>query len=108
MGLGNKNSFDEFFSNFQLNENTYLLALQCTLQKPTLFLKCKPCDIHTNSFNIHARPLWETNIDAQYILDPYASVAYITLITNYLHTITIIITFQKNFESKINHSNIRF
>jgi hypothetical protein len=32
-----------------MNENIYLLALECTLWKPILFLKCKPCDICTNS-----------------------------------------------------------
>jgi hypothetical protein len=39
--------------------------------KTNLFLKQKPNDIRTNVFGIHARPLWRTNKDAQYILDPY-------------------------------------
>jgi hypothetical protein len=39
------------------------------IQKPTLFLKRKPNDIYINGFGIHARPLWGTNTDAQYILD---------------------------------------
>jgi hypothetical protein len=59
-----------------MNKYIYLLALQCTLWKPTLFLKCKPCDIRINSFSIHVGPLWEANIDAQYILDPYATTTY--------------------------------
>jgi hypothetical protein len=50
------------------------------LQKPTLFLKCKPCDIHTNSFNIHVGPLWEENKYAQYILNPYVIAAYCTFV----------------------------
>jgi hypothetical protein len=29
-----------------------------------------------NSFSIHVGPLWEANIDAQYILDPYATTTY--------------------------------
>jgi hypothetical protein len=37
MGLGMEISFHEFLLELQLNENTYLLTLQCTLQKPTLF-----------------------------------------------------------------------
>lgn len=32
--------------------------------------------IYTNAFGIYVRPLWETNIDAQYILDPYAITLY--------------------------------
>ncbi len=46
MGLGLKVSFDEFFIELQIDETIYLLL--CTLRKPTLFLECKPCDIHTN------------------------------------------------------------
>jgi hypothetical protein len=64
MGLGMEISFHEFLLELQINENTYLLALQCTLQKQTLFLKCKLYDICTNIFNIHARLLCEANIDA--------------------------------------------
>jgi hypothetical protein len=53
MGLGNENSFNKFLLNFQMDKDIYLLALWCTLQKLTLFIKRKPCDIRTNSFNIH-------------------------------------------------------
>jgi hypothetical protein len=59
-----------------MNKDIYLLTLQCTLWKPTLFLKCKPCDIRINSFSIHVGPLWEANTNAQYILDPYATIIY--------------------------------
>jgi hypothetical protein len=37
MGLSTKVSFHEFFVKLQIDQNTYLLALQCTLHKPTLF-----------------------------------------------------------------------
>ncbi len=56
----------------------YLLALKCKIWKPTLFLKCKPNDIWTNVFNIHARPLCEANTNAQFILDPYIPTIYCT------------------------------
>jgi hypothetical protein len=32
----------------------------------------------THVFNIHACPLWETNIDAQFILNPHIDVRYYT------------------------------
>jgi hypothetical protein len=48
------------------------------IQKLTLLLKQKPNDICTNGFGIHARPLWGANIDAQYILDRYATTLYYT------------------------------
>jgi hypothetical protein len=59
MGLGTEISFHEFFLELQIGKNTYWLALQCTLWKPILFLKCKPCDICTNVFNIHVGPFGE-------------------------------------------------
>ncbi len=62
----------------QLNEETYLLALQCTIRKLTLFLKHKPSDIRTNVFTIHLGPLWEANIDAQFILNPCIATTYCT------------------------------
>jgi hypothetical protein len=41
-----------------------------------LFLKHKWNDIRTNAFSIHVGPLWEINIDAQFIVDPYTLVVY--------------------------------
>ncbi len=78
MGLRNENYFDDFLSNLQMNEDIYFLALQCTLWKPILFLKCKPCDICTNFINKHVGLLWEANTNAQYILNPYATTIYYT------------------------------
>jgi len=57
MGIGLDIIIDEFFAKLQINEITYLLALQCTLCKLTLFLKHKPNDICTNVVDIHPRPL---------------------------------------------------
>jgi hypothetical protein len=67
MGLGLEIPFDQLFLELQLNEETYLLALQCTRRKLTLFLKHKPNDIQTFFFNIHVGPSWEVNINAQFI-----------------------------------------
>jgi len=78
MRLCLKFSFYQILSNLHLNEKTYLFVSQCTIWKPTLFLKHKPNDIQTNVFNIHVRPLWEANTHAQFILDPYVVVVYYT------------------------------
>jgi hypothetical protein len=69
-------TIDEFLANLQIDEITYMIALQCTLCKPTLFFKHKPNDICTNVFNIHGRPLWEANTNRQFTLNPYDIVAY--------------------------------
>jgi hypothetical protein len=64
MGLGEDISFEQILLDLKIDEETYILGLQHTIQKPTLFLKRKPNDIHINVFGIHARPLWGANIDA--------------------------------------------
>ncbi len=38
MGLGEDISFHKFLTNMFLNEETYILALKCTLQKSIVFL----------------------------------------------------------------------
>jgi hypothetical protein len=76
MGLGLQILFNEFLVKLQIDETIYLFALHCTLCKLTLIFYYKPCDIWTNVFNIHAWPLWDINIDAQFIIDPYANVVY--------------------------------
>jgi len=57
MSLSTKISFDEFLIQLQMDENTYLFTLQCTLHKPTIFLKHKPNDIRINIFNTSVNPV---------------------------------------------------
>jgi len=47
MGIGFDITIDDFFAKLQIDDITYLLALQCTLCKLTLFFKHKP--------NVYAR-----------------------------------------------------
>ncbi len=88
MGLCVEILFDQFLSCLQLNEYTYLLALLRAIQKLTFFLKHKPNDVRTNVFSIHARSLWEANINAQFILDPYTT----TYCTSYLTKVNKFVT----------------
>jgi hypothetical protein len=55
-----------------------ILALRSRLQKPTIFLKWNPIDIHTNSYGNFVGKLWQANIYAQFILNPYAITSYYT------------------------------
>jgi hypothetical protein len=70
--------FEKLLINLHINEENYIFALWSTIWKPILFLKCKVNDIQTNVFNIHARPMWEMNVNVQYILDPYFAIIYCT------------------------------
>jgi len=76
MGLGIEISFHEFLLELQIGKNIYLLALQCTLWKPILFLKRKPCAICTNVLNIHVGPIWGANTYVHFILDMYVANVY--------------------------------
>ncbi len=67
MGLSLEISFGKFIVELQIDETIYLFALCCTLRKLTLFFKHKPCDICTNVFNIHVRPLWQAYTNVQLI-----------------------------------------
>lgn len=46
-----------------------------------MFFKWNPKNIKTNLFNKHTKPLWEVHIDAQFILDPYATSYYTSYLT---------------------------
>jgi hypothetical protein len=76
MGWGVDISFEKFLINLNVNEENYIFALPSTLWKPTLFLKCKVNNIQTNVFSIHERFMWEANINAQYVLNPYFATTY--------------------------------
>lgn len=76
MILGENISFD-FFTNLKIYEKTCISTLQYTLQKFKLSKKWNH-NIFTNVFNMHARPLWETNTNTQFILDLYAKTIYWT------------------------------
>ncbi len=52
-------------------EQANILSLWYTTQKWKLFFKQKPNDTLTTVFGIYAWPLWQSNIDTQYILNPH-------------------------------------
>ncbi len=66
-GLNLEISFDKFIVELQIDETIYLFALCCTLCKLTLFFEHKLCDISTNVFSIHVRPLWQAYTNVQLI-----------------------------------------
>jgi hypothetical protein len=46
--------------------------------------------MHTNVFGIHVKPLWGANIDAQYILNPYATTSYCTFYLTKIDKIVVL------------------
>ena len=59
-----------------LTEESYLLTIRNTLKRDTLFLERSPLEIRINSYNAHLLQAWETNMEIQYALDPYACATY--------------------------------
>jgi hypothetical protein len=76
MGTNLDITIDEFLTKLQMNEITYILRLQCTWCKPTLFFKTQTkC---TNIFSRHWKVSMGSNTYAQCILDIYVDVTYCT------------------------------
>jgi len=59
-----------------LDENTYILSLNNKLTKPHIFLKQIPRNIKINVFSTHDIHLWFSNINIQFISNPYVGATY--------------------------------
>ena len=70
--------FEEFLNKFEINEETYILAIRSLLNRPQIFLKRGLNDIRTNAFNKNISHMWFANTDIQFILDHYVAATYCT------------------------------
>ena len=70
-------TFDGFLAQLGINEDMYLMAIRSTLKKNTVLIKRKPSEIRFNGYNPKILELFASNMDIQYILDPYGCVHYI-------------------------------
>ena len=70
-------SFDEMLSEIGLSEDMYIMTIRSTLSKKSVFIRRQPKDIRVNAFNKEILRLFGSNMDIQYILDPYGCVHYI-------------------------------
>lgn len=69
--------FGEFLVRLSLTEEQYVLAIQFSLKRDTLFLKRNPSEVRINNYNCDLLKAWQANMDIQFILDPYACAVYI-------------------------------
>ena len=70
-------SFDELLKEFYVSERQYILAIQSSLNCPTIFLKRSPNELRINNYNLACLLAWRANMDIQYVLDVYACAMYI-------------------------------
>ncbi|VDN22868.1 unnamed protein product [Gongylonema pulchrum] len=70
-------SFDEFLGLCQIPEEEYLLANRPELRRCKVFLRRSPSDIMINPYSPKILATVRSNMDLQYVLDPYACASYI-------------------------------
>jgi hypothetical protein len=66
----------EILDYLNLDKNTYMLSLNNKLTKLHIFLKQTPRNIKTNVFSTHDVHLFSSNIDIQFISNPYVGATY--------------------------------
>ena len=70
-------TFDQLLQELDLSEQQYILAIQSSLNAPTIFLKRSPNELRINNYNPTCLRAWRANMDIQYVLDVYACAMYI-------------------------------
>ena len=70
-------SFDKLLEEFHVSKRQYTLAIQSSLNCPTIFLKRSPNELWINNYNSTCLSPWGANMDIQYVLDVYACAMYI-------------------------------
>lgn len=70
-------NFYEFLEELQLTEDEYLQAIRVPLKSSKIFLRRAPNEIKINAYNPSMMKLYKANMDIQFVLDPYACIAYI-------------------------------
>ena len=77
MKEGEDITFDQLLINLNVTEQNYYLAIQSSLNSPTIFLRRNPNELRVNNYNSACLKAWRANMDIQFVLDVYACAAYI-------------------------------
>lgn len=70
-------TFDEILAKLSLNEEKYIMAIRSSLKRTQVFLKRSSLEVGINCYNKKIQYLFESNMDIQFVLDPYAAAMYI-------------------------------
>lgn len=70
-------TFDQFLTGLGMTWSEYVLALRASVQKPTMLYQRDPEAIRRNPYNPKLLSLQNSNMDAQFVLDPYSAATYI-------------------------------
>ena len=69
-------TFEEMLNDLQINEINYIEAIRSSLDQPKVFLKRKSNEVAINAYNKTILALLESNMDIQFILNPYSCISY--------------------------------
>lgn len=70
-------SFQDFLAQLKLTKGQYLMVIRYDIHKPTVFLKQRPKDCFINNYNEDVFTLMRSNMDIQFILEPFGCLNYI-------------------------------
>ena len=70
-------SFEEMLIALKMNEENYIEAIRSSLDQSKVFLKRKSNEVAINAYNKVILDLLESNMDIQFILNPYSCISYI-------------------------------
>lgn len=70
-------SFEEMLEILGCSEKDYIEAIRSGLKANKIFLKRAPKDCRLNAYNPKILSLMRSNMDIQFVLDPYACIGYI-------------------------------
>ena len=74
---GTDETFQEFLSDLNMNEDDYVKAIRSSLKSAKVFLKRTPAEIRVNGYMKSLVTAWQANHDLQFVLDAYACAMYI-------------------------------
>ena len=77
-----EHTYSDFLKLLDLTETQYLEAIRSNIRRPTVFLKREVNAVFINAYNTKLLSAWRSNIDLQFILDPYACAKYLASYIN--------------------------
>jgi hypothetical protein len=75
-------SYENFLQAVKLNEEEYMLAVRSNIKRPTVFLQREVNATFLNAYNEKLLTAWRSNVDLQFVLDPYACAKYLSSYIN--------------------------
>lgn len=70
-------TFDEILAKLEINEENYIRATRSSLKTTQVFLKRSSLEVGITCYNKKIQYLFESNMDIQFVLDPYAAASHI-------------------------------